>query len=268
MEISKSYANEFAKMLQACDKQKKYIFYEIMESLNTFIEEVLLSRHIILGANDTINVEELLYKDFHQLFHFLKIGTEAHAMEYLDNLKTMKENRLKDVLKRWAMFRSNTQVTVEQIIDVEMTDQEREDTNESLALATNILRGVMSYVDEVFEVDEINKRNLGKMIIRYVGHEGTEAKPGLRKILQACIDFLQKEAAGVWKNASFTIYDEDDNMYSIASGNKKYRFICGIEDGKPFIKEEMGGPSRKKPKILPIQHTAGTGTEENRCHIM
>ncbi|XP_062569567.1 uncharacterized protein LOC134231575, partial [Saccostrea cucullata] len=170
-------------------------------------------------------------------------------------------------------------------------DQEREDTNESLALATNILRGVMSatveekrlmdilknlgthrmtynYVDEVFEVDEINKRNLGKMIIRYVGHEGTEAKPGLRKILQTCIDFLQTEAAGVWKNASFTIYDEDDNMYSIASGNKKYRFICGIEDGKPYIKEEMGGPSRKKPKILPIQHTAGTGTEENRCQIM
>ncbi|XP_062572137.1 uncharacterized protein LOC134234092, partial [Saccostrea cucullata] len=191
LEKSKSYANDFAEMLQACDKQKKYIFFEIIEGLYTFIEEILVSRHILVGATDTIYVEELLYKDFHELFHILKIGAEENLMEYLDKMKTMKENRLKDVQKRMAMFRSNTQVTVEQIIDVEMTDQEREDTNESLAIATNILRSVMSatveekrlmdilknlgthrmtynYLDEVFEVDEINKRNLGKMIIRYV----------------------------------------------------------------------------------------------------
>lgn len=85
---------------------------------------------------------------------------------------------------------------------------------------------------------EINKRNLGKMIIRYVGHEGLEEKAGLRCLLQACIDFLQTEADEVWKNASITIFDEDFNKYEIASGAKTHQFICRMKNGIPFIKEQ------------------------------
>lgn len=87
-------------------------------------------------------------------------------------------------------------------------------------------------------VNEINKRNLGKMIIRYVGHEGLEEKAGLRCLLQACIDFLQTEADEVWKNASITIFDEDFNKYEIASGAKTHQFICRMKNGIPFIKEQ------------------------------
>lgn len=106
----------------------------------------------------------------------------------------------------------------------------------------------MQYQDEVIEVEEINKRNLGKMIIRHVGHEGVDEKPGLRRLLQACIDFLQTEAEGFWKNASITIYDEDANMYKIASGTRKHQFICRMKTGEPVIKEKKSVSEHKKPK--------------------
>lgn len=85
---------------------------------------------------------------------------------------------------------------------------------------------------------EINKRSLGKMIIRYVGHEGLEEKAGLRCLLQACINFLQTKADEVWKNASITIFDEDLNKYEIASGAKTHQFLCRMIDRIPSIIEQ------------------------------
>lgn len=81
------------------------------------------------------------------------------------------------------------------------------------------------------------------MIIRCVGFEGCP-NPGLRRLFQACIDFVQTEDIediGFWNNASITIYDEDDNMYKIASGTRKHQFICRMKNGEPFIKEEEKG---------------------------
>ena len=78
------------------------------------------------------------------------------------------------------------------------------------------------------------------MIIRFVGHEGVKEKHGLRRLLQACIDYLQHEPKEVWQSALITIYDEDDNVYKIASGARKYGFICRLKDGDPFIKNKSG----------------------------
>lgn len=91
------------------------------------------------------------------------------------------------------------------------------------------------------EVSVINKRNLGKMIVQHIGHEGVEKKQNLRRLLQACIDYLQNEKESFWENASFTIYDEDDNMYKIASGKRKHQFICRLINGEPVIKDKNGG---------------------------
>lgn len=113
------------------------------------------------------------------------------------------------------------------------------------------------------DVEEINKRNLGKMIVRYIGHEGVDEKPGLRRLLQACIDFLQTEAGGFWKNASITIYDEDDNMYKIASGTRKHQFICRMKNGEPFIKEKKSVSEHKKPKP---NHKTSTETTHDPSH--
>lgn len=99
---------------------------------------------------------------------------------------------------------------------------------------------MFQFTDEVVEVDVINKRNLGKLIVRHVGHEGVKEKPNLRRLLQACIDFLQNENENFWKNASITIYDEADNMYKIVSGTRKHQFICRMKNGEPSISEKTG----------------------------
>lgn len=44
------------------------------------------------------------------------------------------------------------------------------------------------------------------------------------------------------------IYDEDDNMYKIASGTRKHQFICRMKNGEPFIKEKKSVSEHKKPK--------------------
>lgn len=77
------------------------------------------------------------------------------------------------------------------------------------------------------------------MIIRNVGHEGTPDKHGLRRLLQACIDFLQTKEGDLWKNASITIYDEDDNMFKIKSGKMKHQFICQMTNGEPSVDDKM-----------------------------
>lgn len=102
-------------------------------------------------------------------------------------------------------------------------------------------------------MNDINKRILGKMIVRNVGHEGIDDKGGLRRLLQACIDFLQTEAGEVWKNASITIYDDDDNVFKIVSGERKHQFICHMKDGQPFIKEK-----KKEKRIWSIRSVIST----------
>lgn len=121
----------------------------------------------------------------------------------------------------------------------------------------------MQYQDKVIEVEEINKRTLGKMIICHVGHEGVDEKPDLRRLLQACIDFLQTEAEGFWKNASITIYDKDANMYKIASGTRKHQFICRMKTGEPVIKEKKSVSEHKKPKST----ITTNGSDQTDCSL-
>lgn len=112
-------------------------------------------------------------------------------------------------------------------------------------------------------VNEINKRNLGMMIIRHVGHEGTEDKYGLRRLLQTCIDFLPTRTADVWRNASITIYDEEDNMFKIGSGEMKHQFICQMSNGEPFINDRMSVSSGST-----YMHRAETTVDPFKQRIM
>ena len=129
---------------------------------------------------------------------------------------------------------------------------------------------MFQFKDEVLEVDTISKRNLGKMIIRYVGHEGVKEKHDLRRLLQACIDYLQNEAEGFWKNASITIYDDDD-MYKIVSGTKKHQFICRMKNGEPIIIEKSASEYKKHKSThkAPRAQTQGhpSKSQGNNCSI-
>ena len=93
---------------------------------------------------------------------------------------------------------------------------------------------------EVIEVEVINKRVIGKVMIKYCGHEGTsndKRTASLRKLLQAVIDCLQNSHKHTnWHNAEVTVYDLDDNSFKIISGQGKHQFVVSDGDnGEPKI---------------------------------
>lgn len=96
------------------------------------------------------------------------------------------------------------------------------------------------YLDEVISASVINKRVLGKAVIKYVGNEGVDydqRKEGLRKLLQATMDYVQThDVPGVWENAAVTIYDSQDNIFKFLSGNEKNKFMVNERKGEPNIR--------------------------------
>lgn len=111
-----------------------------------------------------------------------------------------------------------------------------------------------NFQDEEVDVKEITKRNLGTMMIRFVGNEGVKEKPDLRRLFQACINFLQTDikGEGFWTNASITIYDDDINIYKIASGTRKHQFICRIKSGTPIIFEKRSRQCKRNLNALKL----------------
>uniref|UniRef100_K1RCB9 Uncharacterized protein n=1 Tax=Magallana gigas TaxID=29159 RepID=K1RCB9_MAGGI len=174
-------------------------------NLSTFyqsMEEILLAFNISVGSTDTVDVKQKVFDDF--------IDLSRHLQDVEEKVLTCK-------------------------MKSRPGDQELKHLQERMKTH----RGLFDYQEDVLTVEEINKRNIAKMIIRNVGHEGTPDKHGLRRLLQACIDFLQTKEGDLWKNASITIYDEDDNMYKIQSGNMKHQFICQMTDGEPSVDDKM-----------------------------
>ena len=99
---------------------------------------------------------------------------------------------------------------------------------------------IFQVLDEVIEVEVINKRVIGKVMIKYCGHEGTsndKRTASLRKLLQAVIDCLQNSHKHTnWRNAEVTVYDLDDNSFKIISGQGKHQFVVSDGDnGEPKI---------------------------------
>ncbi|CAG2185369.1 unnamed protein product [Mytilus edulis] len=95
------------------------------------------------------------------------------------------------------------------------------------------------YLDEVISASVINKRVLGKAVIKYVGNEGVDydqRKEGLRKLLQATMDYVQThDVPGVWENAAVTIYDSQDNILKFLSGNEKNKFMVNERKGNQTL---------------------------------
>uniref|UniRef100_A0A8W8NP47 Uncharacterized protein n=1 Tax=Magallana gigas TaxID=29159 RepID=A0A8W8NP47_MAGGI len=214
---------------KACSAEQQLVANEVLKTFITFVEEILLSFHLTVGSSDTVNVKKLLFQDLADLICHLQPGQNEKVYAYLTGLQSNPNDSCLKIL-------------------VERMKEHRE---------------TFSFQDEEMDVEEINKRNLGKMIVRYVGHEGVDEKPGLRRLLQACIDLLQTEAEGYWKNASITIYDEDDNMYIIASGTRKHQFICCMQNGEPSITKTKSVSMHKKPKP---NHTLSTPSQKG-CSI-
>lgn len=261
----------FCRTLKACSAEQQLVANEVWKSFITFIEEILLAFHIKIGSSDTINVKQLIFQDLVDLICHLQPEQHENEVLYLARLQDAKEDRLSSLHRTVTICKDNLQLAEKEVLQKKMKEQEKKDIMDFMTMITNIIqgltskpydshlqsliermkkhRGTFTFKDEEMDVEEINKRNLGKMIIRYIGHEGVNEKRGLRRLLQACIDYLQTEAEGVWKNASITIYDDDDDAYTIASGTRKHQFICSMQNGEPRINEIKPVSEHKKPKI-------------------
>ena len=78
------------------------------------------------------------------------------------------------------------------------------------------------------------------MILKYCGNEGSEddkKAASMRRLLQALIDFIPKENAKIWKNATIKIYDVETNSLCVVSGKGNHKFVLmhGMKD-EPIIK--------------------------------
>ncbi|XP_077980580.1 uncharacterized protein LOC144435820 [Glandiceps talaboti] len=91
-------------------------------------------------------------------------------------------------------------------------------------------------VEKEGEYDEINKRTIGKFIIKCCGNEGLgdEEDNRLRRLLQGAISHLEKEKPDVWKNAELTVYDKYANCYTMKAGMGQYKFLVHL-DGRDEI---------------------------------
>lgn len=112
----------------------------------------------------------------------------------------------------------------------------------------------------VFYCDEINKRSIGRAIIKFCGNEGTvndNNKAALRRLLQAVISHLEEEKIHTWKNADVKIYDDEFDVYSIRAGNGRVVFLASL-DG-------MGNPKVVKTSRSKVESTELGGRQ---CLIM
>ncbi|XP_033119238.1 uncharacterized protein LOC117118679 [Anneissia japonica] len=73
----------------------------------------------------------------------------------------------------------------------------------------------------VFEVDEINKRTMARLIIWLCGNEGsshTKEQATLRRLIQACISLLEKQNNRCWKDTKVSLYGQDATSFHVLAG--------------------------------------------------
>lgn len=265
VDIYKQHVTNYYHTLEECNTEQRSFSNEIIEEFKAINEETLLAFQISVGSNDAANVQHLLFEDIFELCRYLQRypGIEEHVKSYQQRLQEANADQLHHLLRKVSMLPPSKMNPKEVALGWKMKEREMKDLTEYLSLTTSIIQGLLrcrtqgnsclkklqenmkdhremlTYQEELRTVNEINKRNLGMMIIRYVGHEGSEDKYGLRRLLQTCIDFLPTRTDDVWRNASITIYDEDDNMFKIGSGEMKHQFICQMSNGEPFINDRM-----------------------------
>ncbi|XP_048245355.1 uncharacterized protein LOC125376908 [Haliotis rufescens] len=84
----------------------------------------------------------------------------------------------------------------------------------------------------LLQVQEVNKRTLGKLIIKTVGHEGTETDEKgtyLRRQIQVCISYLEHYKPAVWRDATVTFIGLQGHEFVISSGRGRYRFMVHLD---------------------------------------
>ncbi|XP_052230482.1 uncharacterized protein LOC127844378 [Dreissena polymorpha] len=96
--------------------------------------------------------------------------------------------------------------------------------------------GVMGKKENGFKTNTmkcytISKINIGKAIIKWCGNESKADVTGLRRLLQAVIDYMATEKdQSVWQNAELDIYDLFYKQYKLTSGDGKCKFYVSYDE--------------------------------------
>jgi hypothetical protein len=90
-----------------------------------------------------------------------------------------------------------------------------------------------------FTCDVINKRSIGRIILKMCGNEGTEDDANqatIRRLLQEIINYTDEESESVWRNASLTLFDKNFAYYTITSGRGQNKFVVSYDGfGNPKV---------------------------------
>lgn len=231
------------------NKDQRAVANEVLETFGTLIEKLSSAQDITVCSS---SVQELLCDDFFDFNDYFQPDLCEDVRVYITQLQGLNKARLCSLNREISTLRCNLQDSKEWWNEMIKTEQDTDEYCDFLAITRKIIQGLIYNNPNVSELSvlvkkmkihrmqnrdvlEINKREIGKMIRDYTGNEGSNDNPDLCRPLQTCLDFLQTESKAFWENASFTIYDPEENMYKITSGTRRHQFICRMKNGEPFI---------------------------------
>ncbi|KAH3771351.1 hypothetical protein DPMN_172666 [Dreissena polymorpha] len=129
-----------------------------------------------------------------------------------------------------------------EMISCNTDENPQHDCNEALSnLAESVGHTQADGADKTsLHFNVISKVSIGKAIIKLCGNEGTSDDSGLRRLLQAVIDYIPTEKdQSVWTNAEVEIYDVNFKRYTITSGNGDRKFYASYDErNSPIVVRE------------------------------
>ncbi|XP_033110555.1 uncharacterized protein LOC117111683 isoform X2 [Anneissia japonica] len=177
-----------------------------------------------------------------QVESILNLASEQQVSSLLNKLSTVGcSTWTKKLLHRWAEFsnamRPEAMNNVKLILYGEY--------NVRIKIRCKVVKikiGVVNNPHEgeiVFEVDEINKRTLGRLIIWLCGNEGssdTSKQAALRRLIQDCITLVEKQKNSCWKDTEVTILGGNILFHIRAGKSNDPTEIFGYFDTKGEFK--------------------------------
>nr|XP_022314356.1 uncharacterized protein LOC111118929 [Crassostrea virginica] len=134
---------EFFCQLENCDEGQSQIFEDIIEAFDTYVNEILCAFNFEIGANDSINVTNLLFTDFLKLTDMFQSDQSFEVRGFLTHLQKYEKNRLCCLQGNISSFRPSSKVDrmpeIKEKIKFMKTD-EMADLKDFLTLSENAIK--------------------------------------------------------------------------------------------------------------------------------
>ncbi|XP_071957707.1 uncharacterized protein [Antedon mediterranea] len=143
----------------------------------------------------------------------------------------------KELLESWSKFSNNVRPEAMRTAQLILYGEYDERIKIKCRTIKTTIAAVLNDKEQgeiVFEVDEINKRTLGRIMLWLLGNEGvsqTTEQAALRRLIQACISALEKRNNICWENTKLSLYGKDDTSFHVVAGKSRDRkHVIGFVD--------------------------------------